>query len=108
MPVKEEDITKGNVGKLPNTEAVYSLWTDNRFSKELLACKYVGETEHLRGRIQEHFSEEEKNPCLKKFMQSNNKKIIKYELMPSSTKEQRRAKESEWMEKYKPECNRTK
>ena len=106
MSTQEVGITKDNFGSLPDRKAVYSIWAQQKDTNKPINCRYVGETEELQKRTQRHFSEQEENECLKKFMQSGKTKIMIYELMPNSTEEQRVAKESEWIKKYNPECNK--
>lgn len=106
MSTEEIEITKDNVGNLPNRKAVYSIWAKSRETNKPINCRYVGQTDNLRERTQRHFGEQEENECLKKFMQSDMTKIMIYELMPNSTEEQRVVKESEWIKKYNPECNK--
>jgi excinuclease UvrABC nuclease subunit len=106
MTIEQIVIDKTNVGSLPQKKSVYSIWAQSQETDKPINCRYVGETDNLQERIQTHFSPQEENVCLKEFMQSNSTKIMIYELMPNSTKEERLAKEEEWIKKYNPKCNK--
>ena len=99
------EIEKGDYDSIPDKKAVYSIWAQNKTTNKPMNCRYVGETEDLRKRTGEHFGESEQNKCLKKFMQSTKTKLMVYELMPNSTKEDRLEKEKAWIKKHSPECN---
>ena len=106
MPTKTIEISESNAKDLPEKKSVYSVWAQSKSNNEPINCRYVGETENLQNRTQEHFSDQEENDCLNEFMQSTKTKILIYELMPGSTKEERMAKETKWVEKFNPECNK--
>jgi len=101
-----KEITEDNVSTLPTEKAVYGIFAQSKTTNEPINCRYVGETEDLQPRTKQHFSKDESNDCLKKFMQSDLTKILVYELMPNSTKDGRLKKEEEWIKKYSPKCNK--
>lgn len=90
---------------LPQRKAVYAIFAQDKESGKPTNCRYVGETDNLAERTRAHFSKEEQNDCLREFMQSNKTKLMIYELMPNSTKEERLEEEEKWTEKYTPVCN---
>jgi excinuclease UvrABC nuclease subunit len=90
---------------LPKRKSVYAIFAQSKETNKPINCRYVGETSNLQERTKAHFSEAEENDCLKEFMQSNLTKLMRYELMPNSTREERLEKEGEWIEKYNPRCN---
>ena len=89
---------------LPQRKAVYAIFARHKETKKPIHCRYVGETSDLQERTKAHFSKGEKNDCLREFMQSNSIKLMRYELMPNSTKEERLERQEEWTEKYNPRC----
>ena len=93
-------IKEDNLGDLPEKKAVYAIF-DNGFN-----CIYVGQTKNLRQRMTEHFSENEKNECLRKFMQSDNEKVLTWEILDSSDEDERLEKEKEWIKRYNPKCKK--
>lgn len=105
MTVELVNLSKIVLNDLPKRKAVYAIFARGVETNKPINCRYVGETDNLEERTKAHFSKKEKNECLRKFMQSNKKKLMEYELMPSSRKEERTKKEKEWINKYKPECN---
>ena len=105
MGIELVNLSEMNLNDLPKKKAVYAIFAQEKETGEPINCRYVGETDNLEERTKAHFSKEEQNKCLKKFMQSKKIKLMKYELMPSSTKEERMKKEKEWIKRYDPECN---
>lgn len=99
------NLSEIDLDDLPQRKAVYGMFAQDKNSGKPINCRYVGETDNLEERIKAHFSKEEQNVCLRKFMQSDKSKLMIYELMPNSTKEDRLEKEAEWIKEYKPECN---
>ena len=95
-----------DLDKLPGKEAVYAIFVQSRETKKPVNCRYVGETDNLMERIKAHFSIREQKERLKSFMQSDIKKLMIYELMPNSTKEDRLMVEKKCIGSYQPEYNR--
>jgi excinuclease UvrABC nuclease subunit len=98
-------LCKVDLDKLPEKEAVYAIFTQDREEKKPINCRYVGETDNLMARAKAHFSIREQNKRLKSFMQSDRTKIMLYELMPDSTKEDRLMVEKKCVSSYRPEYN---
>lgn len=120
MPLELVNLSEINLNELPERKAVYAIFAQDKETKKPINCRYVGETDNLMERIKAHFSIEtdnlmerlkahfsieEQNECLKSFMQSSKTKLMIYELMPNSTKEDRLIKEKEWISSYQPKCN---
>ena len=105
MPLELVNLSEINLNELPEKKAVYAIFAQDKETKKPINCRYVGETDNLMERIKAHFSIEEQNECLKSFMQSSKTKLMIYELMPNSTKEDRLIKEKEWISSYQPKCN---
>lgn len=105
MNTEKVNLSKIDLNELPQKEAVYAIFAESKDTGLPINCRYVGETDNLQERTVSHFSESEPNECLREFMQSDKTKIMVYESLPYSTKEERLAKEQEWIEKNNPECN---
>ncbi len=95
-----------NLNDLPKRKSVYAIFAQSKETLKPINCRYVGETDNLEERTTAHFSENEQNECLKKFMQSDKTELMIYELLPNSDKEDRLQKEEEWITTYNPECNK--
>ena len=108
MATSTTKITESDIDKLPNTEAVYAIYAEDKDTLKPINCRYVGETDDIQRRTGEHFDESEENECLKEFMQSNKTKILVYELMPGSDDDERLEAESAWIASKKPKCNKKK
>lgn len=106
MAVEQVNLSEINISNLPKRKAVYAIFAESQKTGKPINCRYVGETDNLQERTGAHFSKDEQNACLRKFMQSTKTKLMKYELMPNSTKKERQTKEREWIKKYDPECNK--
>ncbi len=105
MDTELVNLNEINVDRLPQRKAVYAIFAQDKGSGEPINCRYVGVTDNLKERIGAHLNKKEQNRCLGKFMQSNETKLMRYELMSGSTRDDRFNKEEEWIEKYNPECN---
>jgi hypothetical protein len=106
MPIVLLKLSKVDLKKLPEKEAVYAIFTQDNEDKKPINCRYVGETDNLMARAKVHFSIREQNESLRSFMQSDRKKIMLYELMPDSTKEDRLMVEKKCVSSYRPEYNK--
>lgn len=98
-------LDKSNLSNLPKRKSVYLIFGIGKIVKNLINYIYVGETDNLEERTKAHFKKNETNECLKKFMQSSKIKMMIYELMANSTKEERLKKEKEWKKRFKLRCN---
>jgi hypothetical protein len=98
-------LDENHLKDLPQRKSVYAIFAQSKETKKPINCRYVGETDNLQERTKRHFSDEEENECLKKFMQSEKTKMMIYELLPDSDRKDRLAKEEEWIKEFKPECN---
>ena len=105
MSTEQVNLDEIDIDDLPKRKAVYAIFAQDKESGEPIHCRYAGETDNLEERTKSHLSKEEQNDCLREFMQSNKTKLMIYELMSNSTKEDRLEKEREWIKKYNPECN---
>lgn len=84
---------------LPGERSVFAIFA--MIDDEPVNCRYVGESENLALSIRELFE----NPGvggIGKFMQGPWIKMVKYELMPGSSKEDRVQAADKWTLKYKP------
>lgn len=106
MAIKSVVITCGDLDHLPEIEAVYAIFAQDKNTSEPINCRYVGETDDLQRRTKEHCQADEPNECLREFMQSDKTKILVYELMPGSTKEERLEAEAAWIKEFNPKCNK--
>ncbi len=106
MSIEEVNLTEIDLSDLPKRKAVYAIFAQDKETKKAINCRYVGETDNLEERTKAHFYDDEQNDCLKEFMQSSKTKIMKYELLSNSDKQERLEKEAEWIEKHKPKCNK--
>lgn len=97
---------KDNLDTLPELPAVYAIC--GRVNNQAVNPRYVGESENLRVTIQQHFDKSgfSEDECCREFMFSIKTKVLVYELMPSSSKEERLVRKNEWELKYKPVCNK--
>lgn len=89
-----------DIDNLPERKAVYAIFARDKDTGEPINCRYVGETDNLKERTKAHFQVDELNSCLKEFMQSIKTKLLLYELMPNSLKDDRLGKEKRWVGKY--------
>ncbi len=102
MSVEQIKLSRNTLSELPNKQAVYGVFAQDKTSRQPVHCRYVGETENLSVRAATHFSPTEPNDRLKEFMQSGKTKLIVYELMPDSTEEERQEKLAQWVTKHHP------
>ncbi len=100
------NLSEMNLDDLPQRKSVYAIFAQSEKTLEPINCRYVGETDNLEERTKAHFSTTEQNDCLKEFMQSTKTKLMIYELLPNSDKQERLKKEEEWINLYKPKCNK--
>lgn len=105
MSTELVNLSEIDLDGLPERKAIYAIFARHQETKKPINCRYVGETTNLQERTTAHFSKAEKNACLREFMQSNSIKLMRYELMGNSTKEERLERQKEWIEKHKPRCN---
>lgn len=105
MAKETVNLSEMNLDNLPQRKAVYAIFASEKDSQKPINCRYVGETDNLEERTKKHLGNSEQNECLKEFMQSDKVKLMTYELLPNSDKQDRFAKENEWIELYKPKCN---
>lgn len=94
---------KDNLSLLPRGKAVYAL--SGRINGQPANYRMVGITDNLQQSIKQHFSSQEKNECLKTFMQSIKIKMLTYRLAPDMSAEDMDNTLKEWQEQYKPDCN---
>ena len=106
MAKETVNLSEINLDDLPERKSVYAIFAQSESNLKPINCRYIGETDNLRERTKTHFSKNESNDCLKEFMQSNITKLMIYELLPNSTKENRLEKENEWIKIYTPKCNK--
>ena len=95
-----------NLDDLPQRKSVYAIFAQSKDSLKPINCRYVGETDNLEERTKAHLSENEQNECLRKFMQSDKTKLMTFELLPNSDKDDRLRIENEWIKIHNPECNK--
>lgn len=100
------NLSEINLDDLPQRKSVYAIFAQSEKTLKPINCRYVGETDNLEERTKAHFATNEQNDCLKKFMQSTKTKMMIYELLPNSDKQERLQKEIDWIKLYKPECNK--
>ncbi|MFO8234404.1 MAG: GIY-YIG nuclease family protein [Bacteroidales bacterium] len=106
MAKETVNLSEINLDDLPQRKSVYAIFAQSKDNLEPINCRYVGETDNLEERTKVHFNEEkEQNECLKEFMQSSKTKIMIYELLPNTDKQERLKKEESWIKLYKPKCN---
>ncbi len=98
------EINSGNLDNLPESPAVYAFWAKSEKSQPI-NCRYVGQTDNLRRRIKEHFSNSSHNECLKEFIDSGKAIILEYMEMVDSTEHRRLNTEKEWIFLRSPKCN---
>lgn len=106
MAKETVNLSEMNLDNLPKRKSVYAILAQSEKTDKPINCRYVGETDNLEERTKSHFSKEEQNNCLKEFMQSNKTKVMVYELLPNSDKDDRLQKEKEWIKIYEPKCNK--
>ena len=94
---------KDNLNEIPAKNAVYAIL--GRINGKPSNCRYVGITNNLQEAIKTHFSLNEKDECLREFMQSIKIKTLNYQLMEDFTEEELNNALKEWEKEYKPECN---
>jgi excinuclease UvrABC nuclease subunit len=105
MSTELVNLSETDLDDLPERKAVYAIFAQSGKTGKPINCRYVGETTDLRARTRDHLSDSEKNDCLREFMQSNSMRLMQYELMPDSTKEERVERQEEWIKKHTPRCN---
>lgn len=106
MAKETVNLSEMDLDDLPKRKSVYAIFAQSESSLEPINCRYVGETDNLEERTKAHFGTKEQNECLKEFMQSTKTKMMTYELLPDSSKEDRLKKEKEWINELKPKCNK--
>jgi len=105
MRLELVNLNEINLDNLPERKAVYAIFAQDRETKKPFHCRYVDQTDNLMKRIKAHFSVSEQNKCLRAFMQSGRIKLMFYELIPGSSKEERHRREKDWINLYQPRCN---
>jgi len=97
---------KDNLDMLPGLPAVYAV--GERVNGQAANLRYIGEAGNLRESIKKHFDKthSEEDECFKEFMLSIKIKVLIYELIPSSTHEERLVIKKEWENRYKRDCNK--
>lgn len=100
------NLSTTNLDELPQRKAVYAIFAQSKESQKPINCRYVGETDNLEERTKAHYSKNESNEELRKFMQSDKTVMMVYELLSNSDKKERLEKEEEWINNYKPEYNK--
>lgn len=100
------NISTMDISDLPKRKAVYAIFAESKRDGSPINCRYVGETDNLEERTKTHFSDSENNECLKEFMQSEKTKLMIYELLPHSDKEERLEIEKKWIAEHIPECKK--
>ncbi len=104
MSTELVNLSEIDLDGLPERKAVYAIFAQSSETGKPINCRYVGETHDLQERTKVHLSMGEKNDCLREFMQSDKTKLMQYELMPTSTREERLRRQEEWIEKHNPQC----
>lgn len=99
------NLSEINLDDLPKEKAVYAIFAQSEKTLKPINCRYVGETDNLDERIKAHFANNEQNECLQDFMQSAKTKLMTFELLPISNKQDRLEKEEEWIGIFEPSCN---
>ena len=90
---------KDNLATLPLECAIFGIFAV--VAGELVNCRYVGETENLKGTVISLF-DTPGSVGLQKFMHGPWIKMLQFELMPGSSADERRRMSEEWTRHYLP------
>jgi hypothetical protein len=90
---------RDNIQKLPAEKAVFAIFAI--INEEPANCRYVGQTENLPRSVRLLF-EEPGSPGLRRFMQGSWVRMIRYQLMPSSTTDEMEKVREEWQKEFRP------
>jgi hypothetical protein len=93
---------KHNLNEIPAEKAVFGIF--GIVNDEPLNCRYVSETENLQDAVIRLFENPE-GQGMKKFMQGPWIQMLQFELMPQSSKEERKRATDEWIQKFQPKIN---
>jgi excinuclease UvrABC nuclease subunit len=106
MPAEQITLTAAMLPTLPKAKGVYAIFARNKENGKPCHCKFVGETDNIRGETSAHFSKNEPNEGLRVFMQSGKTKLMVYELLPNTSKADRGKTEKEWVKEMHPKFNK--
>jgi hypothetical protein len=90
---------KDNLKDLPEQPAVFGIFAIIHDTP--IHPRYIGTTDDLRKAVTDLY-ENPQGQGMKKFMQESWIQMLCYELLPDSTEQTRKEKESAWTEEYKP------
>ena len=93
---------KDNLSEVPIEKAIFGIF--GIVNEEPINCRYVDDTENLRESVKDIF-ENPQGEGMKKFMQGPWIQMLVFELMPDSTKEDRKKAVDEWKQKYNPKID---
>lgn len=93
---------KDNLSEVPTEKAVFAIF--GIVGEAPVNCRYVNETENLREAVKLLFENPE-NQGLKKFMQGSWIQMLQYELLPNSTKNERKKIAAVWTEEHQPKID---
>jgi len=88
--------------ELPVGPAIYGLFAI--VDEEPVNCRYIGESQNLQEAIKDLF-EGSHGEGLQKFMQGPWIKMVQFNLMPGSTKQEREDAKKIWMQRYAPKID---
>jgi hypothetical protein len=92
-------VEKDSLGNLPAEGCVFGIFA--MIDEAPVNCRYVGESENLSESVRALF-EHPAGAGIGKFMQGPWIKMVQYELMSGSSKEEREKVVKEWRQRYKP------
>ena|SRR5579859_5225955 len=91
-----------NVHELPAGPAIYGIFAI--IDEEPVNCRYIGETGNLQEAIK-HLFENAHGEGLQKFMQGPWIKMLQFQLMPGSAKQERQKAMNVWVQQYNPKID---
>lgn len=94
---------KDNLNDIPEEPAVYGIFA--RINGKPENCRLVSYALNLRKAVRNHFSKEEKDSCIRYFMNSIKIKTINYHLVNDMSKAEIEELVNSWIEKYDPTCS---
>lgn len=90
---------KDNLSELPSEKAVFGIF--GIVNDQPINCRFIGEAENLREAVSFIF-ENTDNVGLKKFMQGAWIQMLKYKILPNSSKFERDQLVEMWQKEYNP------
>lgn len=93
---------KDNLNKIPEEKGVYAIC--GRVNGKPANARWVGYAENLREAVQNHYSDNETNECLRDYMRSIKTKALIFKCMPEALSDELESEQQNWEDEFNPVC----